>query len=219
MRRALLLLVPAGLLLAACTSSSSASSVTTLPDTGGTGSVKLSADAATCTPAPAPTVPKGSSATPQPQGPTCTIRVHYVNASAAPLSIDAGLTRVVDTAGSTYRPQAPAGTALTSVVIPSGEVSVDWVVQLSAGSTLESVTWIGPTEHHAVGDPEAHAEADPDRHGEAQAQARRDADQDAHVEAATGLVGAARLRLDRLIRTTWWTWIHHVEHSRPATAA
>ena len=148
MRRSLLLLlllVPAGLLLAACTSSSSASSVTTLPDTGGTGSVKLSADAATCAPAPAPTVPKGSSATPQPQGPTCTIRVHYLNASAAPLSIDAGLTRVVDTAGSTYRPQAPAGTPLTSVVNPSGEVSVDWVVQLAAGSTLESVTWIGPT--------------------------------------------------------------------------
>ena len=48
---------------------------------------------------------------------------------------------------------------------------------------------------------------------------RREAVRGDALELGVRLVGASRVGHDRLIRPTWWTWIHHVEHSRPATAA
>lgn len=143
MSRALVLL-PVALLLAACGASSATGSG--LPSTGSTAqTVTLSADAATCvTASPAPAA-KGATASPTPAGPTCTIRVHYANATAAPMTIDASLTRLTDSAGSIYRPQPAAGAVTSAIVQPSDQVSVDWLVTLAPGSTLETVTWTGPT--------------------------------------------------------------------------
>lgn len=141
MNRALVLL-PVGLSLAACGAGSASN--TALPAAAATGrSVMLSADAASCV--AASPAPRAGTASPSAAGPTCTIRVHYSNATAAPLTIDASLTRLTDSAGSTYRPEAAAGAVTSALVKPADQVSVDWIVNLAPGSTLKAVTWIGPT--------------------------------------------------------------------------
>lgn len=138
-----LVVLPLGLLLAACGSGSGAG-VTTLPTTGPSGqSVVLSADPATCVPT-ASASPAPGTASPVALGPTCTLRVHYANVTSAPLAIDTSLTRVTDDVGSTYRLDAVDGSVTSAVVAPSGEVTVDWTVVLASGSSLQTVTWIGP---------------------------------------------------------------------------
>jgi hypothetical protein len=70
--------------------------------------------------------------------------VFYANNTAAPLTVDASLTRLVDGSGTTYRPQLAPGASSTVVVAPGTQVPVDWSVTLDAGQALASVTWVGP---------------------------------------------------------------------------
>jgi hypothetical protein len=160
MRRSLLL-VPVVVLLAAC-GSSSAGSGAALPRTGSSAaSVVLSADPAACAPTASASPAPAGTASPAPLGSTCTIRVHYSNSTAAPLAIDASLTRVTDSTGSTYLPQPVKGAVTNAVVAPAAQVSVDWTVNLAPGSSLAAVTWIGPAGDSSTVSLKAGASASP----------------------------------------------------------
>lgn len=111
------------LLLAGC----GAAGATT--PTGAGGGTSLSAAPARCTPASRTT--------------TCTVEVTYANLGATPLTIDAGLTQLVDAQGIVRR-ALPSG-ATSGLVLPAGEkVAITWSVDLDEGEELADVRWVDP---------------------------------------------------------------------------
>ncbi|HET7902274.1 MAG TPA: hypothetical protein VFL59_13910 [Candidatus Nanopelagicales bacterium] len=127
MKRAVLVAVPLVVLLAGCGGTSNVAATSALPSDDG---AMLSAAPARC----------ADSAS----GVTCTIDVTYANRTTQPQSIDARLTRLVDSTGVSHRAIPTGDTPPATTVAPGKTVTVGWSVDLPAGVTLASVTWTGP---------------------------------------------------------------------------